>query len=295
MRIILSLDDFNDKLFFEWLDNCTAFFRSNRIEMEATATVVDDMIILIKKTISSINREKLSQLFTTLQDTIEVEFSKKGTYENKIIAKLHDMLRISMRNHLTNMLNAFETSKRYERNSQRRISSHNLETLKYLVIREPQVDLEKTFIGISYAYASLISGIFRFTLQDCYTWEKVSTGKIVDTDIVANMDVPDFYNYYKQKNDLLYFEGYDPIVRNSVAHSNFEYDPQSQEMTYVNESEQGTSPAGLTTSDRKTVTYSFEQMLENYHKIEKIYELIMITNQILMVNTCISELVKRHP
>jgi len=291
----LSLDDFDDEVFLKWLDNCTAFFRSNRIEMEATATVVDDMIILIKKTISSIDKEKLSQLFTTLQDTIEVEFSKKGEYENKIIVKLHNQLRISMKDHLTNMLNAFETSKRYERNSQRRISSHNLETLRYLVIREPQVDLEKTFIGMSYAYANLISGIFRFTLQDCYTWEKVSEGRVVDPDIIADMDVPDFQNYYKQKNDLLYFEGYDPIVRNSVAHSNFEYDPQSQEITYVNESEQGTSPVGLETTNRKTVTYSFEQMLENYHKIEKIYELIMITNQILMVNTCISKLVERHP
>ncbi len=291
----MSLDDFDDEVFLKWLDNCAAFFRSNRIKMEATATVVDDMISLIKKTISSIDKEKLSQLFTTLQDTIEVEFSKKGEYENKIIVKLHNQLRISMKDHLTNMLNAFETSKRYERNSQRRISSHNLETLRYLVIREPQVDLEKTFIGMSYAYANLISGIFRFTLQDCYTWEKVSEGRVVDPDIIADMDVPDFQNYYKQKNDLLYFEGYDPIVRNSVAHSNFEYDPQSQEITYVNEGEQGTSPVGLETTNRKTVTYSFEQMLENYHKIEKIYELIMITNQILMVNTCISKLVERHP
>ena len=291
----MTLDDFDDGVFLKWLEDCAAFFRSNRIEMKATANVVDNIIILIKKTISSIDREKLSKLFTTLQDTIEVEFSKKGEYENKIIARLHNQLRISMKNHLTNMLNAFETSKRYERNSQRRISNHNLETLKYLVIREPQVDIEKTFIGMSYAYANLISGIFRFVLQDCYTWEKVSVGEIVDPEVIVDMDVPDFYNYYKQKNDLLYFEGYDPIVRNSVAHSNFEYDSQSQEMTYVNESEQGTSPVGLTTSNRKTVTYGFEQILENFHKIEKIYELIMITNQILMVNTCILKLVERHP
>lgn len=291
----MSLDDLEDKVFLQWLENSTTFFRSPRIEMDATAKVVDEMIILIKGTISSIDGVKLNQLFITLQDTIEIEFSKKGEYENKIITKLHDQLRISMKNHVTNMRNAFETSKRLERNSQRRISNHNLETLKHLVIREPQVNLEKTFIGMSYAYANLISGIFRFVLQDCYTWEKVSEGEIVDTDIIANMDVPDFYNYYKQKNDLLYFEGYDTIIRNSVAHSNFEYDSQSEEMTYVNESKEGTSPAGLTTSNRKTVTYSFEQMLENYEKIEKIYELIMITNQILMVNDCISKLVERHP
>jgi len=294
-EVILSLDDFGDEVFFEWLDTCAKFFRSNRIAMEATATVVDEIIILVKNTIASIDREKLRPLFTKFQDTIEVEFSKKGQYENKILVKLQDQYRNVMKNYTTNMQNAFEASKRYERNNQRRISSHNLETLRHLVLREPKVDLEKSFIGLSYAYASLVSGIFRFTLQDCYTWEKLSDGEVVDPNVVANKDVPYFQNYYKQKNDLIYFEGYDPIVRNSVAHSNFEYDTESQEITYVNESQPGTSLTGVTTTDRKTVTYSYEQMVENYHKIEKIYELIMITNQVLMVNTCLFKLTERHP
>lgn len=290
----MSLDDFKDETFFEWLETCARFFRANRIEMEATATVVDNIINLVKTTIASIDRVNLRQLYTTFQDTIEVEFSKKGQYENKILVKLQDQYRNAIKNYSTNTQNAFETSKRYERHNQRRLSSHNVETLRYLVTREPKVELEQRFIGLSYAYASFINGVFRFTIQDCYTWEKVSNGENVDPDVIADMEVADIHNYYKQKNDLLYFEGFDSVVRNAVAHSNFEFDSKTGEITYVAEGRRVTSPTGTPSTNRQTVTYSFDQMVENYQKLEKIYELIMITNQVLMVNTCLAKLTERH-
>jgi len=276
----MSLDDFGDDVFIEWLKDCAKLFRSQRLEMEATAIVVDKIIALIRNPISKIDQAGLQKLFTEYQNTMEVEFSKKGDYEKKIVIKLLDQSRKALTDYLPNTQNAFETSKRYERVKQRTNSNHNVETLRYLVLREPKVDLEKRFIGLSYAYANLVNGVFRFSIQDCYTWGKISNGETVDPDVIADMEVGDIRNYYNQKNDLLYFEGYDSIVRNGVAHSNFEFDSKTQEITYVAEGGRVTSPTGAPSTNRQTVTYSFEQMVENYQKLEKIYELVLITNQV---------------
>lgn len=291
----MSIDDFGDEVFLEWLQDCAKLFRSQRLEMEATAVVVDEILELINRTMSKIDQDGLKKLFTKYQNTMEIEFSNKGDYEKKIVIKLLDQSRKALTNYLTNTQNAFETSKRYERVKQRMNSNHNVETLRYLVIRDPQVDLEKRFIGLSYAYANFVNGVFRFSIQDCYTWEKISNGDNVDPDDIADMEVADIHNYYNQKSDLLYFEGFDSVVRNAVAHSNFEFDPITGEITYVAEGRREISPTGTLTTNRQTVTYSFEQMVENYQKLEKIYELVLITNQVPKVSTCLAKLTERHP
>lgn len=290
----MSLDDFEDEVFLGWLDTGINFFKSPRIDMKLSAKIIEDIVTQVKQK-PNLDHGKIKKLFTDLQDTIDVEFSKKGEYEKKIIEKLHNQIKTALKNHNTEVQNAFQTSKRYERTKQRYVSSHNVETLRYLVTREPREDVEKRFIGLSYAYSNLISGVFRFSIQDCYTWEKISNGEQVDPDVIADMDVAEIYNYFKQKKDLLYFEGFDLVVRHAVAHSNFEFDSSTEEITYVNETRNVTSSTGTTGTNRQTSTYSYEQMVENYEKLEKIYELVMVTTQELMVSTCLAKLTERYP
>ncbi len=291
----MSLDDFDDFVFFEWLGNSSKFFNSESIDMKSTALIVDNMISVIRSTLPHIDNNQLKLLHSNLQNTIEQEFSKKGLYENKILVRLLNDMRKSITNHRQETENSFQTSTRYERQNQRMHSAHNVKTLQYLILRNPPVDTEQRFIGLSYAYANLVNGIFRFTIQDCYTWAKISNGDAVDPDTIAEMDVSDIYNYYNQKHDLLYFEGYDSIVRNAVAHSNFEYDPSTQKISYVNEGQLKPIATGITPTNRQTVEYSFQELIEKYEQLEVIYNAIMIINQILMIGTCLAKLTERHP
>lgn len=290
---IMSLDDFKDEVFFEWLDNSVKFYNAQRIEMKATSKSVEEIITTLKQT--TLDANKLKQQFTNFQDTIDVEFSKKGDYEKRIVNKLQNQVRNCLKNHLDKVEDAFQTSSRYERQKQRMHSSHNVETLRFLVTREPPVNLEQRFIGLSYAYANLVNGVFRFSIQDCYTWQKISECSTINPDTVSEMEVNDVKNYFKQKNDLLYFEGYDAVVRNAVAHSNFEFDPSTEKITYINERKERDANTGAWSKQRYTSTYSFEEMVENYTKLDRIYELIMCFNQMLMVSTCCSIISKRHP
>ena len=84
------------------------------------------------------------------------------------------------------------------------------------------------------------------------------------------MDVEQILDYYKTKEDLLYFEGYDSIIRNAVAHSNFKYDKTTKKMTYVNEKrvkqEDGSNPLKRSVSE-----YDFNDVYERYEKIKSLY------------------------
>ncbi len=298
----MSIDQFDDDVFLKWLDQSVEFFKTSRIDLKATALEVTNIINVIKTTKPHIDKNKLQSFFSTLQDTIDVEFSKKGSYEEKILKKLQGQVRRSLKKHLLAMQKAFETSERYERVNQRMYNSHNVEILKHVVTRDPKIPVEsdelekeQQFVGLSYAYASLVNGVFRFTLQDCITWEKVSNGETADPKEIANMEIYSIYEYYKKKNDLLYFEGFNPIVRNAVAHSNFQYDSSTQIMSYVDETMKKDPKTGTEFASRRTASYDYAQMVENYHKIEKIYELIIVFNRLLLISTSCTKLCERHP
>jgi len=298
----MSLDQFSDDDFLKWLEETVKFFRTSRLDMKGTALVVSNIIIAIKMTKPHIDNSQIQILFSSFQDNIDVEFSKKGAYEKKILKKLQGQVGICLGRYVQEMQNAFETSERYERVGQRMHSSHNVEILKHVVNREPKTPVEsdelaqeQLFVGLSYAYASLVNGVFRFTLQDCITWEKVSNGETAEPREIANMEIHSIYEYFKQKNDLLYFEGFIPVVRNAVAHSNFQYDSSAQTMNYVDETIKKDPNTGVESVRRRTANFDYDQMVENYHKIEKIYDLIMIFNKVLLVSTCCSKLCERNP
>jgi len=295
----MSVDAFPDETFIQWLDETVMFFNSPLIDMKQTASESEKLVSEIKSTLPNLDKNKILQQFKIIQDTIYVEFSKKGNYESKIAKKLITQFRKAKRNYPQEAENAFSTSGSYERINQRKNNYANVNTLEVSILREPkklesdEKEKELKFVGLSYVYASMVGGIFRFTLQDVYRWEKVSNGENVDPEIVTDMDVEQIQNYYKTKNDLLYFEGYDPIVRHAVAHSNFEYDKAVKKITYVNEKRvlqsDGTNPLR-----RFVSTYSFEDLHEMYNKIKSLYHLNIILNRMLLIETALAQLTQRH-
>jgi len=283
----VSLEDLEPEVFQGWLDTSMSFFNSNRISLPGTATAVETIKLYVELSKGNIDNAKLNSLYSRFNQALAKEFSAKGEYEKKLFKKLRNHVNIAIQNNLQETYDFFNSSVRLEVGQQRRNSSHMVETLKLLVLREPTPKLEDEFIGLSYAYASQISGVFRYALQDCYAWEKLANKKTIDPYKVSNMEVEDLFDYYNKKSDLLYFEGYDSIVRNSVAHSNFQYDTESEKITYINETKkEEPSKTGISGGTKETVEYSYEQLRQMYAKISSIYSLVMIVNQSLMVGTC---------
>jgi hypothetical protein len=295
----MSIDAFSDEIFINWLEESTEFFNSPLIDMQQTGNECEKLVNEIKTTISNLDKNKIFQQFQTIQDTIEVEFSKKGSYEKKIIGKLLKQFQNAKKNHAVEAENAFSTSGSYERVNQRKNNYQNVNTFEIGLLREPKnllsEDKEKEikFVGLSYVYASMIGGIFRFTLQDVYRWEKVSEGQSVNPSVVTDMDVEQIQNYYKTKKDLSYFDGYDSIVRHAVAHSNFEYDKTTQKMTYINE-KRVREPDGSNPLKRFVSTYSFDDLHEMYNKVKSLYHLNMILNRLLLIETALAMITNRH-
>lgn len=284
----MSLDEFGPDVFLGWLKTTKQFFDSNRINLPGSAIAIDTILLYFQINQGKLDSAKLQQLYANFKQAIRNEFPLKGKYEKKIFNKLEKDVTNSLQHYLQQTNDFFNSSVRLEIGQQRRHSSHMVETLKSLVLREPRPNEEDEFIGLSYAYASQISGVFRYALQDCYAWEKISKNKPIDPNKVSYMEVEDLFDYYNSQGDLLYFEGYDVIVRNSIAHSNFQFDSETMKMTYINETKKEEIGAtGIIMGTKKTVEYSYEQVRQMYANISSIYSLIMIMNQILMVGTCI--------
>ncbi len=289
----MSLEDFDINVFFQWLETSKEFFQSNRINLPGTATAIDSIIIYFKINPRPSTTDELQRLYANFKKAAKNEFVVKGEYEKKIFENLEKDVTNSLNNYLEKTNDFFNSSIRLEIGQQRRHSSHMIETLKHLVLREPKPTVDEEMIGLSYAYASQISGVFRYTLQDCYAWEKLSKNKPIDPYKVSNMEVEDLMDYFTD-NDLLYFEDYDSIVRNSVSHSNFQYDSVTKKMTYINETKkEEPAPTGIIAGSKETSEYTYEQLRQMYAHISSIYSLIMIMNQIFMVGTCIHYISKK--
>ena len=282
----MSIQDFPDEIFFQFFDNSSKLFSKMNLKLSAKITL--EMKDLIIKTIPHVDSNRLKQKFIDLQDTIQVEFSKNSTHHENIIKQLQGSVRKTLKTNLNESHKTFEVSSRYEKTEQRKNSWRVVELLKRMTLRGAQDDEDK-LIGISYAYLGLVNGIFRLSLQDCYAWQRLGNGDSVDPELLKNMEVADIYDYYKNNNlPMNYFNGLDPVVRNAVGHSNFHYDTQKQRMIYTDEPKD-------TTKSAKTSEYNFQEMVENYDKLEAVYHVVLLMNQTLLISTAGDVLVKRYP
>ena len=277
---VKSVRDLSDEILLGWFDNSHKLFKKMNLKLSSAYPLT--MKEEIKKTLPSLDASKFERWFRDLQDTIDVEFSKKGKHQEDVIKFLQGKVRRTLKTNLAESQKVFERSIRYERAQQRMYSWANLNTLRKITVKGSDNDQEK-LVGISYAYAGLITGIYRFSLQDCYAWQRLASIEKIDSDKLSNMEVLDIHNYFKTQNlSLVCFDGLDITVRNAVGHSNFKFDKDKQKMIYIDE------------KSGKISEYTFIEMVENYQKLETVYLAILCMNQLMAVSTCLTVLIKRY-
>lgn len=281
----MSISSIPDERLLEYLDTAQKLF--SKMDLKSSAILVREMKHIIETTKPKIDKNKLNKKFIDLQDTIDVEFSKKGTHHEKIIKQLQHALRTTLTKNLSNYQRVFQDNTKMEKVQQRSDSYRNTELLKSMVIKSATTD-EERLIGISYAYLGLVNGIYRLSLHDCYALQKLSQDESVDPEAVKNMEVADIKDYFTTKGlPMDYFDGLDTIVRNAVGHSNFHYDSTKERMTYIDEPNNPTK--------KRIMEYSFAEMVENYEKLESLYSAILIINQLINVSSTCKELSDRYP
>ena len=163
---------------------------------------------------------------------------------------------------------------------------HNLTKLREMVLRNSISDEEK-FIGLSYAYLGLVDGIYMLSLRDCFLWHKLANQDHINTGKIQNMDPSGIYDYFsKKKFPLFYFDGWDKTVRNAVTRSSFHFDFEKQKMIYEDWNK---------TSKTSTISgYFFNEMVENYDKLESLYYAILVINQLTNLNDTILTFSNRY-
>lgn len=297
MNIITLSDD----RIIEILEKSLVHFKDSRFELESSGLIVKHIINLIRTGIIS-NHIDLSNIFKmiqSLQESVDTEFSKKGEYEKNVLKKIQDNFKKCLTDYSSEVLDIFQL--RYESLEERVNVYQNIEDLTRLVLREPkspgrlEEEKKRRLIGLSYAYSSLINGIFRDSLQDCYAWERIANGKKITINEIVRKEIGDIYNHYKQVNDLIYFQGYDSIIKNSVEQSNFTYEQPSGKIIFVDLHYSISKQTGKMDITKNSITQSLEEIAEKYERIETLYKITLILNQILMINSAIKILSNRYP
>jgi len=281
----MSIENIPDDTLFNWLQTSPRLL--NSLNLRSSSITANNIIQQIRREIPHINGTTLNQQFHDLQDSVDVEFSRRSVYSRNILVQLQRSVRRSLSTNLREAQITFQTNARLDRWEQRRRAYRIIDKFRNTILRGYQ-DEEDKLIGISYAYLSLTNGIYRFCLQDCYAWERLGRGESVDPNALVHFEVHEIYNYYKDNGlPMFYFHGWDTTIRNAVGHTNLNYDEATQKMTFVNEPRE--------TDKKKVSEYEFVEIVENYEKILEIYQLVLIMNQVLSVSSGCVEFLRRYP
>jgi len=198
------------------------------------------------------------------------------------MAALLSAFRKSMRINRINAITIINDNLKLDKNEQRTHSYRNLQLLKKIVLNGATDD-EERLIGISYAYLSLVDGIYTTSLRDCYVWQRLSENLPVDSSAIVKMSVSGIRDFFKNQSlPLHYFDGWERTVRNAVAHSSFKYDLATQVMQY--EDIYGNQ-----------IEHTFTEMVENYEKLESVYPAVLVVNHTLAINDVLDEFIHRYP
>ena len=217
--------------------------------------------------------------FKKFQDSTHIEFSTTS-HRGNCSSFLLTTFRKSMKNHHPESVEIINNNLRIDKQEKRYRSYHNLQLLKKIVLNGATND-EERLIGISYAYLSLVDGIYTTSLLECYVWDRISRNLPVNIESVYRMSIANVYDYFKNQSlPLHYFDGWDIKVRNAVAHSSFKFDATRNKMIY--ESTTGISE------------YDINEMIENYEKLESIYPLVLGIISTTAVNDILGEFIHRY-
>lgn len=257
------------------------------LHLKLSSITARNMKTQIESQIPRINRATLNQQFIDLQDTVEVEFNKRGIYSKNVLTQLQTAITTAIRENLEEVHKTFQINSVIEKWDQRRRAFRISDKFREIILRGHKDD-EDRLIGISYAYLGFTNGVYRFSLQDCYAWERLAMGESVDPEQLSNIEINDVYEYYK-RNDLplFYFHGWDSTIRNAVGHANLSYDDITQKMTFINEIRDR--------SKKKVSEYEFIELVENYEKILDVYHAVLVMAQINVVSSVCFELARRYP
>ena len=140
-------------------------------------------------------------------------------------------------------------------------------------------------LGLSIVYANAIEGIYKRAVQDCYVWEKISTGSVRTGQVatIPKKDIKTIIDYYdKQNMDKCIFEGYDDMIAlNAVAHSTLSFDETTDKMLYTDK------------RSNRQVRYDFDTLQQLYQKVWNVYEMVLVKNQILRINDVCIQFINR--
>lgn len=273
------MDDYNDETLFVFLDNNGKLLE--RLGLHDSTKLLNNIKQDIRNSIGgSVDKNKLCENFKDLQQKMHEEFST-SEHRGKIIAQLLDDYRKVMKYNLQEAVKIINLNSKVDENEKRMNSYKNLLTLKKIAINGSE-NVEERTIGISYAYLSLVEGIYEGSMIDAHMWNLLAQNQSIDFKAVKKLSLSDIKNQFKSKNkDMSCFEGYDKTVRNAVGHSSMKFDETKNKMTYQD--------------DKGNVSeYNFEEMIENYDKLEVMYYAIMMIGALIGISQVLDIFCNRY-
>ncbi|SMH72021.1 hypothetical protein [Candidatus Nitrosotalea okcheonensis] len=281
----MSITQYTDQQFFGFLENSSKMF--TKLGLKLSAITVNEIVHTMQNQIPKIDRTKITALFHDLQDSIDVEFCKISTHHKNIFCLLQSDYRISLKIYPQVVNQVFNMNNKVDKLERRINIYRNLEILRSAVMRN-NPSIEEKFVGLSYAYLGIVDGLYKLSLQECYVWHKIAKNEPIHMKNILDSSPAEIYNHFLQeKINLSYFDGWDRTVRNSVGHSSFKYDNVKQQMTYENYDRK--------TGNYNTIDYTYDQLGENYYKLEAIYHAVLAITHISMVNDSSRVLCDRYP
>ena len=214
----------------EVLDSTIGIFKM--LNMNATMKQVWYIIDEVQR--SSVIRSYLNTLFTQMQYISERDFGT-NPYKKEIIAYLNRRVALNMTTYIDKISELTKQLPIVEMINDRVNAYKIIGTLKKIMEPVAQSPNER-MLSLSISYANAIEGIYKRAVQDCYVWEKISTGsaRAGQLTTIPNQDIKSIITYYDKQNiDKCIFEEYDDIVRNAVAHSTLSFDQTTNKMLYI--------------------------------------------------------------
>lgn len=228
-------------------------------------------------------RSYLNTTFRGLQFVSERDFGNTG-YRRRIIRYLRMRMKSAL---MTNIDKVSEMNMNeqvqdgiYDRMNANKIFS----TLQKILINGSITKYEK-LLGLSYAYAAVVEGVYKKSIQMCYLWERMGTYSLQDDmfSTINEMDIHKIRGYYKRCFvDEAIFDGYNNTIRNAIAHSTIYFNNETNEMLYRDK------------RSGKEKSLDVDGLYALYEKIWAVYLMILLEDQILRIHDACVNLVERR-
>lgn len=231
---------------------------------------------------SEIIRSYFNMLFKHLQTVSELEFGSTP-YRKRIIGYLNKRIRVAMTVRIDQVVQMYKDPVISDVIFDRMNANRIFTTLNKILLAGSVTPYEKT-VGLSYAYSTIVEGVYKKSVQDCYVWERIGAGTLKSNTLASlpEMDVNKIIDYFNGNSiDRSIFEGFNDTVRNAVAHSTIYYNENTNKMTYKDK------------RSGKQEVLDRNQLYELYTKIWDVYFMVLAKNQLLGINDACANFVAR--